>query len=119
MNNKSNTKNSSNNNKCPFHKKQQTSNCSFANYSPQHLSSSTRRVERLVSHLKANHTTTATNENASKPRTIYDLPGPGKEDTDAYYAQNQAYVQSLHEKYGDEVIVYRASVCQRSLNICV
>ena len=117
MDSKSNMKNSSDNNNdnnnktCPFQQQQPSSSskskCPFTNNSEQYLSPSARRVERLVSHLKANHTATVTDEINSKPRTIYDLPGPGREDTDAYYAQNQAYIQSLHEKYGDEVIVYR------------
>ena len=91
MDSKSNMKNSSDNNNdnnnktCPFQQQQPSSSskskCPFTNNSEQYLSPSARRVERLVSHLKANHTATVTDEINSKPRTIYDLPGPGREDT--------------------------------------
>ena len=66
-------------------------------------------MEQLLSHInnKPNAPGTSVAHITTPTRLLADLPGPGEEDTDAYYSQNHSYIHSLHETYGDEVVVSR------------
>ena len=97
---------------CPFHRLRRQNVLSSKKQRKSHdlrKDASTRRMEQLLSHInnKPNAPGTSVAHITTPTRLLADLPGPGEEDTDAYYSQNHSYIHSLHETYGDEVVVSR------------
>ena len=97
---------------CPFHRLRRQNVLSSKNQRTPHdlrKNASTRRMEQLLSHI--NNQPNAPGASVAT-RLLADLPGPGEEDTDAYYSQNHSvYSFASRDVWGRSRRLAQGAVC--------